>query len=166
MSKKSNSLRVGKVQACLRGRVWYLCYFEHGKRHRPRVGPDRAAARQLAAQINAQIEVGAPAALSFEPIELPECTAPKSLRRLFATALQEGRVDPAIRNELMGHAAAGERRAGHGLGMDGGLHACPDGDPTGATRGGPIKASRPRSRALSVRSSRHSVGRPGQPSVK
>ena len=52
--------------------VWYLCYHEHGQRRRPRVGPDREAARQLAAQINAQLEVGAPAALSFEPIAIPD----------------------------------------------------------------------------------------------
>src|SRR5262249_1135157 len=56
----------------LRGKVWYLCYHEQGKRHRPRVGPDREAARQLASQVNAQLEVGAPAALSFEPIAIPE----------------------------------------------------------------------------------------------
>jgi site-specific recombinase XerD len=72
MAKLSASLRVGKVRAYLRGRVWYLCYFDNGKRHRPRVGPDRAAARQLAAQVNAQLEVGAPAALSFEPVTVPE----------------------------------------------------------------------------------------------
>jgi integrase len=72
MAKKPVSFRVGKVQAYLRGRVWYLCYHENGQRHRPRVGPDREAARQLAAQINAQLEVGAPAALSFEPITIPE----------------------------------------------------------------------------------------------
>src|SRR5262249_53591394 len=42
-------------------------------------------------------------------IGLPGYTAPKMLRHLFATALQEGRVDPLIRNELMGHVAAGER---------------------------------------------------------
>ena len=50
-------------------------------------------------------------------IELPGCTAPKVLRHQFATALQEGRVDPLIRNELMGHVAAGGRTAGHGLAM-------------------------------------------------
>jgi hypothetical protein len=50
-------------------------------------------------------------------IGLPGCTAPKLLRHQFATALQEGRVDPLVRNELLGHAAAGERAAGHGLGM-------------------------------------------------
>jgi hypothetical protein len=38
-------------------------------------------------------------------------------RHLFATALQEGNVDPLIRNELMGHVAAGDRTAGHGLAM-------------------------------------------------
>ena len=69
---KANSFRVGKVTGYLRGRSWYLCYHEHGHRHRPRVGPDRAAARHLAAQINEQLEVGAPAALSFEPIAISD----------------------------------------------------------------------------------------------
>lgn len=71
MARTSQSFRVGQVQVYLRGRIWYLCYHEGGKRHRPRVGPDREAARQLAAQTNAQLEVGAPAVLSFEPIAIP-----------------------------------------------------------------------------------------------
>jgi integrase len=50
-------------------------------------------------------------------IGLAGCTAPKLLRHQFATALQEGRVDPLIRNELLGHVPAGARVAGHGLGM-------------------------------------------------
>ena len=72
MSKKVRSFRVGKVLAYQRGKVWYLCYHEHGQRHRPRVGPDQEAARQHAAQIHAQLEVGAPAALSFQAISLPD----------------------------------------------------------------------------------------------
>jgi integrase len=72
MPKKSQAFRVGKVRGYLRGRVWYLYYYENGRRRRPRVGPDGDAARQLAAQVNAQVEVGAPAALSFEPITVPE----------------------------------------------------------------------------------------------
>lgn len=72
MQKKTVSFRIGKVQGYRRGQVWYLCYHENGQRHRPRVGPDPAAARQLAAQIHAQLEVGAPAALSFEPLTIPE----------------------------------------------------------------------------------------------
>ncbi len=64
--------RVGKVRADLRGSVWYLSYHEQGQRRRPRVGPDKDVARQLAVQINGQLEVGAPAALSFEPISLVE----------------------------------------------------------------------------------------------
>ena len=35
-------------------------------------GPDRDLARQMAAQINGQLEVGAPAALSFEPVSIPD----------------------------------------------------------------------------------------------
>ncbi|MDB5306174.1 MAG: hypothetical protein JWO38_376 [Gemmataceae bacterium] len=72
---KAHSFRVGKVTGYLRGRVWYLCYFENGQRRRPRVGPDRDAARQLAAQINGQLEVGAPTALGFEPIGIPDLRA-------------------------------------------------------------------------------------------
>jgi integrase len=72
MSRKSPAFRVGKVLAYLRGEVWYLCYHEHGQRRRPRVGPDKQAARQLAAQVNAQLQLGAPAALSFEPLSIPE----------------------------------------------------------------------------------------------
>jgi integrase len=50
-------------------------------------------------------------------IGLPRMTAPKMLRHQFATALQQGKVDPLIRNELMGHVGIGARTAGHGLAM-------------------------------------------------
>ncbi len=72
MKGKTASFRVGKVRAYRRGRVWYLQYYEGGQRQRPRVGPDRDRARQMAAQINGQLEGGAPAALSFEPVSIPE----------------------------------------------------------------------------------------------
>ena len=65
---RGHRFRVGRVQAFLRGKVWYLCYHEHGQRRRPRVGPNKNVARQLAARISGQLEIGAPAALSFEPI--------------------------------------------------------------------------------------------------
>ena len=51
-----------------------------------------------------------------ESIGLAGQTAPKVLRHQFATVLQEGRVDPLVRNLLMGHAPGGER-GGSGLGM-------------------------------------------------
>ena len=50
---RSHSFRIGKVTGYLRGRVWYLCYSEHGQRRRPRVGPDLSVARQLAADASA-----------------------------------------------------------------------------------------------------------------
>lgn len=50
-------------------------------------------------------------------IGLSGFTAPKMLRHMFATTLQEGRVDPLIRNELLGRVASGDRSAGHGLAM-------------------------------------------------
>jgi site-specific recombinase XerD len=48
-------------------------------------------------------------------IGLPGATAPKLLRHQFATALQEGKVDPMVRNELMGHSTTSTK--GGGLGM-------------------------------------------------
>jgi integrase len=50
-------------------------------------------------------------------IGLTHVTAPKVLRHVFATTLQDGNVDPLIRNQLMGHVPAGTARAGSGLGM-------------------------------------------------
>jgi site-specific recombinase XerD len=50
-------------------------------------------------------------------VGLPEATAPKSLRHLFATAMQDANVDPLVRNALMGHVSGQGRRAGAGLGM-------------------------------------------------
>jgi integrase len=72
MSRAASAFRIGKVRAYRRNKVWYLCYHECGKRHRPRVGPDASAARQLAAQVNAQLAVGSPAALSFQPITITD----------------------------------------------------------------------------------------------
>ncbi len=71
MARNPSAFRVGEVQGYLRGRVWYLCYFEQGARRRPRAGPDRDAACALAARINGQLAGGEPAALSFEPIAVP-----------------------------------------------------------------------------------------------
>jgi integrase len=65
------SFRIGRVKAYRRGQIWYLYYFENGRRRRPRVGPDRDAAKKMAAQINGQLEAGAPAALTFEAISIP-----------------------------------------------------------------------------------------------
>ncbi len=47
---------------------------------------------------------------------LPELTAPKTLRHLFATTLQDANVDLLIRNELMGHSPA-SAIGGTSLGM-------------------------------------------------
>ncbi|MCC6679702.1 MAG: phage integrase SAM-like domain-containing protein [Phycisphaeraceae bacterium] len=69
MSKKS-LFRVGKVSCYLRGCTWYLRYHEHGCRRQVRASTDLDATRQLAAQVNAQLETGAPAAISYEPITI------------------------------------------------------------------------------------------------
>ncbi len=69
---KQKCFRVGRVTVYLRSKMWYLRYRENGRRRQVRATTDRNAARQLAAQVNAQLEVGAPAATSFEPIALQE----------------------------------------------------------------------------------------------
>lgn len=47
MASKTAPLRIGRVRAYLRGRVWYLAYSEDGQRRQPRVEPDRDAARPM-----------------------------------------------------------------------------------------------------------------------
>ena len=69
---RADQFQVGSVRGYLRGSVWYLCYHEQGQRRCPRVGPDKTVARQMAAQINSQLQTGAPSSLSFEPISLVE----------------------------------------------------------------------------------------------
>lgn len=71
MSKK-HTFRVGKVRADLRGNAWYLTYQQDGRRIRRRVSSERLVAQQMAAQVNAQIEVSAPTAFSFEAISIDE----------------------------------------------------------------------------------------------
>ena len=51
MPRAASTFRIGKVRGYRRNKVWYLCYHEQGKRLRPRIGPNVAAARQLAAQV-------------------------------------------------------------------------------------------------------------------
>lgn len=70
--KQPASFRVGRVLAHQRGQVWYLRYCENGQRQRPRVGFDREQARRMAAEINAQLESGAPSLLGFEPVTSAE----------------------------------------------------------------------------------------------
>ena len=127
MSKTKSAFRVGKVHVFLRGSVWYLTYHENGQRRRPRVGPNRDAAKQMAAQINAQLEIGAPAALSFEAITLAElrkrwlehheqvlCSSPQTVSR-YRTAtehllrfLQSGNAPRSTAGFRVVHAEATE----------------------------------------------------------
>ena len=72
MGSTTAPFRVGRVRAYRRGQVWYLAYFEQGRRRQPRVGPERDAARRMAAEINAQLECGAPSALGFEGVAIGE----------------------------------------------------------------------------------------------
>lgn len=50
-------------------------------------------------------------------VGLAAVKAPKTLRHAFAPTLQDGKVDPLIRNELMGHVPAKSRSPGGGLAM-------------------------------------------------
>ncbi|WP_417851289.1 tyrosine-type recombinase/integrase [Thalassoglobus sp.] len=72
MAKQSNSFRVGRVRGDRRGKVWYLTYYDQGQRHRPRIGSDLDEARRHAAEINSQLENGAPVSSSFQSIKIAE----------------------------------------------------------------------------------------------
>lgn len=72
MATGNRASRVGRVRIERRGKSFYLCYHDQGRRRRPRVGTDLKQARQLAAQINGQLETGIPGLLSFEPITIAE----------------------------------------------------------------------------------------------
>ena len=50
-------------------------------------------------------------------VDVPDVTAPKTLRHMFATRLQDANVDPLIRNQLMGHMPAGTSKGNGALGM-------------------------------------------------
>jgi integrase len=60
------------VTVYARGQVWYLRYYESGQRRQVRASADRQAARQLAAEVNAQVESGVPASTSYEQIAVDE----------------------------------------------------------------------------------------------
>ena len=70
--KSAQNRRVGRVTIYLRRGIWYLYYTEHGRRIRRRVGSSLVEAKQLAAQVNAQLASGASAMLSFEPVTVAE----------------------------------------------------------------------------------------------
>ena len=72
MAKNKKSFRVGRVRGDLRGKVWYLTYYDQGSRHRPRIGPDIDEARRHAAEVNARLENGAPVSSSFQSIKIAE----------------------------------------------------------------------------------------------
>ncbi|HCS51835.1 MAG TPA: hypothetical protein DIW81_09620 [Planctomycetaceae bacterium] len=72
MAKQSKSFRVGRVRGDLRAKVWYLTYYDQGQRHRPRIGSDLDEARRQAAEINSQLENGAPISSAFQSIKISE----------------------------------------------------------------------------------------------
>jgi integrase len=61
-------VRVGKVSLYFHHGTWWLYYRQHGQQIRRRVGADFNEAKQVAAQVNAQLAVGAPTQLAFRPI--------------------------------------------------------------------------------------------------
>ncbi|HBL42634.1 MAG TPA: hypothetical protein DDZ90_04500, partial [Planctomycetaceae bacterium] len=67
---RKTSFRIGKVRGDLRGKIWYLTYHENGKRLRPKIGPDKEEARQMAARINSQLESRTHSVFNFEPVQI------------------------------------------------------------------------------------------------
>jgi len=70
--KSSRKCRVGCVTVYLRGDIWYIYYCENGQRVRHRLGKSLNEAKQLAAQVNAQLAAHSPTMLSFQPVTIPD----------------------------------------------------------------------------------------------
>lgn len=68
----SPRFRVGKVSGYLHHGAWWVYYRESGKPIRRKVGQSRDEAERVAAQVNAQVELGSPTLLSFSPIAVDE----------------------------------------------------------------------------------------------
>ena len=60
MAAKTVSFRVGRARVYRRGRVWYLAYYEQGKRRQPRVGPDRMSPGEWRPRSTANLRSGPP----------------------------------------------------------------------------------------------------------
>ncbi|WP_298869256.1 tyrosine-type recombinase/integrase [uncultured Gimesia sp.] len=69
---RKTTFRIGKVRGDLRGKIWYLTYHENGKRLRPKLGPDKEQARQMAARINSQLESHTHSVFNFEPVSIDD----------------------------------------------------------------------------------------------
>ena len=69
---RKTTFRIGKVRGDLRGKIWYLTYHENGKRLRPKLGPDKEEARQMAARINSQLESHTHSVFNFEPVQIDD----------------------------------------------------------------------------------------------
>jgi integrase len=69
---RKTSFRIGKIRGDLRGKIWYLTYHENGKRLRPKLGPDKEQARQMAARINSQLESHTHSVFNFEPVSIED----------------------------------------------------------------------------------------------
>ncbi|QDT79660.1 hypothetical protein Mal35_31250 [Gimesia maris] len=69
---RKTSFQIGKVRGDLRGKIWYLTYLENGKRLRPKIGPDKEEARQMAARNNSQIESHTHSVFNFDPVGIDD----------------------------------------------------------------------------------------------
>lgn len=65
-------LRVGRVSVYFHHGAWWVYYRDAGRPVRRNVGTTRGESEQVAAQVNAQLAVGAPTLLSFSPISVPQ----------------------------------------------------------------------------------------------
>ncbi len=81
-----NSFRIGKVTGYLRGRVWYLCYFENGQRRRPVSDPTETPHDNSPPASTTNSNPALPSAFSFEPLSIT------ALARAMARAPRTGQA--------------------------------------------------------------------------
>jgi integrase len=64
--------RIGRVSIYPHRRRWWVYYREHGRPVRKAIADDRAAAEQVAAQINLELTASAPTLFSFRPVPVDQ----------------------------------------------------------------------------------------------
>ena len=65
-------MRVGRVSIYTHHGGWWIYYRDRGRPVRQKVAATKEEAEQVAAQVNAQLAMGAPTLLAFTPISIPE----------------------------------------------------------------------------------------------
>ena len=67
-ARRCTRIRIGRVSVYLHHGAWWVYYRDGEQPLRRRIGPDRAAAERIAAEVNAQVVAASPTLFAFTPV--------------------------------------------------------------------------------------------------